>query len=75
MSEGRVEAKRRGGARNIRVDDEMVAEIWRLARENPFTTLVQIQDQLQVNLPQPNPGFISINYMYRSPSNKPADFL
>ena len=51
MAEGRVEARPRGGPRNIRVDGEMVAEIRRIARENPFTTLVQIQDRLQANLP------------------------
>ena len=51
MEEARVEAKPRGGARNKKVDNEMAAEVRRLARENPFTTLVRIQDQLLANLP------------------------
>ena len=51
MEEARVEAKPRGGALNKKVDDEMAEEVRRLARENPFTTLVRIQDQLVANLP------------------------
>ena len=51
MEKARVEAKPRGGARNKKVDDEMAEEVRRLARENPFTTLVRIQDQLVANLP------------------------
>ena len=51
MEEARVEAKPRGGARNRKVDDEMVEEIRRLARESPFTTLTRIQDLLVANLP------------------------
>jgi len=51
MEEARVEAKPRGGARNKKVDEEMAEEVRRLARENPFTTLVRIQDQLVANLP------------------------
>ena len=52
MDEGRVEAKPLGGVQNVRVDEEMLAEIFRLARENPFTTLVQIQDQLRAAMPE-----------------------
>lgn len=51
LNEGRVEAKARGGARNQRVDGEMVQEILRLARDNPFTTLENIKDHLRRNLP------------------------
>ena len=51
MSEGREEAKPCGGTRNRRVDNEMLQEILRVARENPFTTLENIKDRLRRNFP------------------------
>ena len=49
--EGRVERLPRGGPRNRRVDEEMVATILEIAREEPFSTLTAIKEKLQVRLP------------------------
>ena len=46
MAEARVERLPQGGRRHVKVDDAMRDEILRLAREKPFTTLVEIQDGL-----------------------------
>ena len=52
MEEGRVEKLPQGGRRHVKVDDEMRNEMLRLAREKPFTTLVEIQDGLLRNFPE-----------------------
>ena len=49
--EGRVERIPRGGTRNRRVDEEMIAAIHDIAREEPFSTLTTIKEKLQVRLP------------------------
>ena len=46
MAEGRVERMAQGGARNVRVDEDMVATILQIARDEPFTTLTTIKDKL-----------------------------
>lgn len=51
MAEGRVERMAQGGARNVRVDEDMVATILQIARDEPFTTLTTIKDKLESRLP------------------------
>lgn len=51
ISEGRIERLPTGGRRRVRVDQAMIATILEIARQQPFTTLMQIKETLQQRLP------------------------
>ena len=52
MTEGGVERRPQGGARNVRMDREMINALLEIAREEPFTTLTTIKEKLEQRFPE-----------------------
>ena len=52
MTESRVERRPQGGARNVRMDREMINALLEIAREEPFTTLTTIKEKFEQRFPE-----------------------